>query len=432
MNFDDLFILVVLVIIVAVAFSFMRRQRSSTGSADTTSSTSGGQAGDVLTLTESQAGKMREDIRYIQTSTVADQVSILDELRETSPDYRQYCELVGTTMSDGGVVAPYSKREVAFYTVRCYRVENVNGREIETLVAHESSVDPFYFTDASSDTPVYIDIATFGANCLLVNSCNHIEGPGSDFTKALKANIKSGGGMGTATAAVARAMEPLRNLTIVPSRIIRNLLGWVYLPQPAYALAGAGAYGTWQVPAPADDSPLSRRIMQAHSGGGDRLGKIGGFGGGSLGHGSGFGGGFGGPSGGFPLDGFPGGLGEFLGGGSPSYNHGRPSDDNDAGDILLGIGLSALLNSLSSAAQHASQANTGGPQHQQPLQQKDQSFRGYRLVEDVIPLGYQVYCIGEIYRTGAQVHMGRSLSKEHTTYFFATKPEAELLSDLEG
>ncbi len=430
MSFDDLFILVVLIVIVVAVISFMRRQKSSTGSESTTTSTPSGQVGDTLTLTESQAGKMREDIRYIQTSTVADQVSILDELRETSPDYRQYCELVGTTMPKSGVIAPYSKREVAFYNVRCYRVENVNGREIETLVAHESSVDPFYFTDASSETPVYIDIATFGANCLLVNSCNHIEGPGSDFTKALKANIKSSGGMGTATAAVARAMEPLHNLTLVPSRVIRNLLGWIYLPQPAYALAGAGACGTWQMPVPSDDAPLSRRIMQAHGKGGGHLGNIGGFGSGNLGHGSGFGGGFGGPSGGFPLDGFPGGFGEFLGNATPSHNYGHSSNNSGAGDILLGIGLSALLNSLSSAAQHASQANTGGPQHQQP--QKDQSFRGYRLVEDVVPLNYQVYCIGEIYRNGTQVHMGRSLSKEHTTYFFATKPEAELLFDLEG
>ena len=98
MSFDDLFILVVLVIIVVAVISFTRRQKSSTGGESTTSSTPSGQVGDTLTLTESQAGKMREDIRYIQTSTVADQVSILDELRETSPDYRQYCELVGTTI----------------------------------------------------------------------------------------------------------------------------------------------------------------------------------------------------------------------------------------------------------------------------------------------------------------------------------------------
>ena len=40
---------------------------------------------------------MAEDIKAIKTGRVADQIEILDDLGKTSENYRQYCELVGTS-----------------------------------------------------------------------------------------------------------------------------------------------------------------------------------------------------------------------------------------------------------------------------------------------------------------------------------------------
>ena len=58
------------------------------------------------------------------------------------------------------------------------------------------------------------------------------------------------------------------------------------------------------------------------------------------------------------------------------------------------------------------------------------TFRGYRLVEDVVPLGSPIYCIGEIYHHGTDVYMGRSLAAKYPTSFFATRPETEVLASL--
>lgn len=63
-------------------------------------------------------------------------------------------------------------------------------------------------------------------------------------------------------------------------------------------------------------------------------------------------------------------------------------------------------------------------------QQPVNTFRGYRLVEDVVPLASPTYCIGEIYRSSDKVYMGRSLAEDYPTSYFATKAESELLADL--
>ena len=74
----------------------------------------------------------------------------------------------------------------------------------------------------------------------------------------------------------------------------------------------------------------------------------------------------------------------------------------------------------------SSSASTGG----RPNQSSNNGFLGYRLVEDIVPLNSPVYCIGEIYRQGTNVYMGRSTSEEYPTYYFATKPETEVIASL--
>ena len=82
--------------------------------------------------------------------------------------------------------------------------------------------------------------------------------------------------------------------------------------------------------------------------------------------------------------------------------------------MMLGQLLSSLGNS----------SDTG------PGRMPQDTFRGYRIVEDIVPLDYPIYSLGEIYISGNEVHMGRSLAKANPSSFFATKPEAEVLASL--
>ena len=119
-------------------------------------------------------------------------------------------------------------------------------------------------------------------------------------------------------------------------------------------------------------------------------------------------------------------LGGFLSGGysgmPPAFGggYGRgSSSSSDLGGVLLGMGLGALLTSVSSSAQTAT-----GPSLQQD------SFRGYRIIEDIVPLNSPVYCIGEIYKSGEQVYMGKSVAADYTTSFFAAKAETDVIASL--
>lgn len=122
----------------------------------------------------------------------------------------------------------------------------------------------------------------------------------------------------------------------------------------------------------------------------------------------------------------PGHLGNFMGPSHQPYVMGggftthRPPSSNSS-DILLGMSLGALLNSMANN-QQATQGYTTSTD----------TFRGYRLVENIVPLSSPIYCIGEIYRHGTDVYMSRSLAKDYPTSFFATKPEAEVLSAIGG
>lgn len=358
--------------------------------------------------------QMAEDIKTTKTSAVADAVSILDDLGSTSQNYRHYCELVGTSMASGGVTAPYSRRQVAYYDIKCYRIDSTyGGGQEETLVAHEHSIDPFFFTDQSSDTPIYVDLESFGDNTILVNSTNHIEGPNSDFAKAVQKNASATTGSGAAYAIVARAVTAGVNALCGAADALRQAL----TPRPAFqgalALAGGGSL-------PLDESPLASRLKLAGPGGPDP--RSSGRGSVNVQVGNGHVHVSYGPSH------MPEHLGDFMGGysspwvvgGGPGYN--RRRRDTDAAELILGMGLSALLNSMAATQQQVSQT-TGG---------SNDTFRGYRLVENIVPLGSPIYCIGEIYRHGTDVYMARSLAKDYPTSYFATKPEAEVLSVIES
>ncbi|MBO4365043.1 MAG: hypothetical protein J5804_01970, partial [Eggerthellaceae bacterium] len=223
MSLTEIFIVFIIVLVVALLIKGMSNGKKA--------NTEEGTATDKqpTTVVEGDRQQIIEDIKTTQTGRVADQVSILEDLDATSPGYRQFCELVGTTQASGGVTAPYSKRQVAYYDVRCYKVERANGRDVETLVAQERSIEPFYFTDASCDTKVHVALDTFGKNVILVNSMNHIEGPKSDFSKAITNRTASLSGTGA-------AMFMMGDTTRRLHAGLRNVWSWTVLA-PARAQA---------------------------------------------------------------------------------------------------------------------------------------------------------------------------------------------------
>jgi len=403
---DSFFMLIFLAIVLMTFFGIMRRARS----AKTTNTP-------TMAAAKPQAvakNQMAEDIKATKTSQVSDAVSILDDLGSTSSNYRHYCELVGKSMASGGVTAPYSRRQVAYYDIKCYRLDaTYGGGQQETLVAHEHSIDPFFFTDASCDTPIYVDIESFGNNVILVNSTNHVEGPNSDFAKAFQQNASSArSSTSGAYAMVAHTVARGANALLGALDGMRRAFGWRLNLQPAYALAGGGALvdrtddaRRRNVMFSDDDRPRSkgnrapqgRPQVSIHVGYGNRPPQ----------HLGDFMGGYGG--------------GPWVMGGGPGYGHYRPRN-TDASDVLLGMTLGTLLNSMTAAQQQAAQGYTNS----------QDTFRGYRLVENVVPLSSPIYCIGEIYRSGTDVYMSRSLAKDYPTSYFATKPESEVLSVIES
>ena len=408
---DTLFLFIVLVVLIVVFMRVFAKGKSGSSSSA------------AATQTEKQ--QLIDDIKTTRTSRVVDEVEILRDLSQTSSNFRQYCELVGTTMPDSDLVAPYSKKKVAYYDVRCYRIDNVNGNNQETLVAHETSVDPFYFTDNSCDTPIYVDLSTFGANTAIINSCNRVQGPDSEFAKSF--NKQTGAG-GTAYAMTEKRVTkedgPLASLK---ARLQRP----AYEAELAYAGAPAAARSmsrhTATVYRPATEQPSN--VMFAGRGGG-----FGGPGGGFGGPGGGFGGpGFGGGNLGSFLGG-PGNLGSMGGGMGGHHGHGNfggPSrgyygsggyGGSGMGTVMTGLLLGQLLSSLSTSAFEA---------HTSPVQRSPRdTFLGYRIIEDIVPLNYPVYSLGELYLVDDQVHVGRSLTESKPSSYFATKPEAEVLSSL--
>ena len=365
-----------------------------------------------------------EDIKMTQTTQTTDAVQILDDLGEASPGYRHYCELVGTSQTSGGVMAPYSKREVAYYDLRCYRIESREGRDVETLIAHEKSIDPFYFTDNSGEQRIHVDLDSFGSHVILVNSTNRVEGPNSDVSDALnQAMAKHGAGSSPRVSFSARALDAAEtgaNWLAGATEWTRRGLAqaaWkagqfgstFFGYQPAFAYAGAGF----------DASPVldTEKGSVKFMGGPDDSGPIGrkrgmGRGGFTVGFGS-----------------YPPGLDSFLGGalsggrmggyGGPFIYGGRGSSVTET---LLGVGLGMLLSGINTTAQTTS--------YQPATQAPRDSFRGYRIIEDVVPLGCPIYSLGEIYRTGTDVHIGKSVSASYPSSFFACKHEAEVIEHL--
>lgn len=355
------------------------------------------------------AQQVAEDIKMTQTSRVVDAVAVLEDLGKTQPGYRHYAELIGTAQPTSSVTAPYSQRGVAYYDLRAFRVERLGGRDVETLVAHEKSIEPFWFTDGSCDTRVYVDLDSFGDNIILVNSANRVEGPDSKFASAFgsAAGGGNGGGRGPRTAmAIIGSLRDRAAGLLATLRERARMPRLAPAPAPALALAAGTALPFQRTEA---FVPAAAVRHGARGGlafdwddfGGPGPGGPGGFG--DFGH-----------------------LGDFLGP-NPDMGHvGGPhggywgDGHSSTSDVLLGMGLGALVGQVVN--------NMGGNDDYQPQDQGQ--FRGYRIVEDVVPLNQPVYALGELYKNGPAVTIGRSVSQSYPSSFFATKPEAEIIAHL--
>ena len=387
-----------------------------------------------------------EDVKMTQTSRIVDAVQILDDLGSASPGYRHYCELVGQSQPTGGVIAPYSQREVAYYDLRCYRIEVRGGVDYETLVAHEHSIDPFYFRDASGDNRVYVDLDSFGKHVILVNSTNRVEGPNSDFSKkfssvigAAKQNSATGipGVMAAARSAIERGGNVMSGVRAGAQALFNGGM------QPAYAGAYAGRPAL-----PAGQAREFANVQFARGYGNPNMGGMGGqrppqygqrppqYGQPRPQYGKPRP-----PQGGYYTgSGFPPDLSVFLGPsagssylGGPYYHKNDPT--SAALETLVGMSLGALVGSLASATQPKPQprpqSSPYGTGYADPTSVSSvNGFRGYRIIEDVIPLNSPIYALGELYRNGPDVYIGRSVAPEYPSSYFATRPEAEVIAAL--
>ncbi|MBQ9068463.1 MAG: hypothetical protein IJ131_05270 [Eggerthellaceae bacterium] len=407
------------IFVAAVVVFIIQRIRKSSAKTNATAS--------QQTQKPANASQIVEDIKMTQTTSTTDAVNILDDLGAASPGYRHYCELVGTSQTSGGVVAPYSKREVAYYDLRCYRIESREGRDVETLIAHEKSIDPFYFTDPSGEQRIFVDLESFENHVILVNSTNRVEGANSEVSQALNnAMSQHGAGSSPRVSFSARALDAAQtgaNWLAGATEWTRRGLAQAALQaqglmqpfaglQPAFA--GAAVCGTDACSQRADSREKGTAMFSRPDDSGPIRMKRG-RGGFSVGFGS-----------------YPPGLDSFLGGalsgghmggyGGPYVWGGGRVGGSSVTETLLSVGLGMLLSSINTTKPQTGYA----PVNQPPRD----SFRGYRIIEDVVPLGSPIYGLGEIYRTGSDVHIGKSVSTSYPSSYFACKHEAEVIEHL--
>lgn len=335
------------------------------------------------------------EINYMQTSSIADAAGILAELDGLSTGTRHYVELKGKVGTETPQTTPYAKMQVAYYRSECHSVTEettvTNGRtstsQSDKKITEEHSHAPFYITDGSSQIPVYVDIESFGENVRLVSSCNRLEPPGSDWCR--QNGFGSDGSnpfqTGGSFAYSVRFDSPAR------SGLLPTAGGAAVLPRSGLLFAaprgarsgkpGGGSFG----------SP-SRGPRAGRPGGGPSRPS----------------GGFGGPR--------PGGSAGGFGARPHNPAPRRPAPrGNTGGSFLGGMMVGSMMNS--GRTSHGSHGSS--------------RLLGYRLIEEIVPIGQEVYLIGDLYRNGDKYYIGASADTTKPT-FFSCKSEEELARELKG
>ncbi len=136
------------------------------------------------------------EMQYMQTTTVADAVEIIDNMAGADPNYRHFVELKGILQSVEPVKAPFTEREVAYYRNQCYSVNeetqtekdsngNTRTRVVkkENEIANERSSVDIFLKDDSSEECVYVDLESFGGDADLQAGCDRFEEENSAWVK---------------------------------------------------------------------------------------------------------------------------------------------------------------------------------------------------------------------------------------------------------
>lgn len=136
------------------------------------------------------------EMQYLETTSIADAIDLYENMEAASPNYRHYVELKGVIHSEEPVMAPFSGRSVAYYRSRCYCVNeetrtvkdsngNVSTKVVkkEELISDEKCPARAYIKDQSSNTPVYIEVDSFGSDADLQSGCDRFESQDSAWAQ---------------------------------------------------------------------------------------------------------------------------------------------------------------------------------------------------------------------------------------------------------
>lgn len=128
------------------------------------------------------------EMQYMQTTPIAEAIELVEGMAAADPSYRHYVEIKGVIHSEEPVQAPFCGKQVAYYRNQCYSVNeetktekdssgNIHTKVVkkEDRISDEKSPVPTYIRDASSETPVYIDIESFGGDFDLQPGCDRFE-----------------------------------------------------------------------------------------------------------------------------------------------------------------------------------------------------------------------------------------------------------------
>lgn len=134
------------------------------------------------------------EMKFMQTTPIADAIELLDSMAAGDPSYRHYVELKGPLQSEEPVQAPFCGKQVAYYRNQCYSVHeetqtqrDSSGRtqtrmvKKEDRISDEKSPVQTFIKDASSQTPVYVDIESFGGDFDLQPGCDRFEAQNSPW-----------------------------------------------------------------------------------------------------------------------------------------------------------------------------------------------------------------------------------------------------------
>lgn len=127
------------------------------------------------------------EIKYMQTTPIADAIDLVETMSASDPTYRHYVELKGVAHCDSPVRAPLSGKEAVYFENKSYSVSEesvtvtrngrttVEHRKKENLISEEASSVPVYITDSSSSEKIYIDMDSFGEDLELQVGCDRFE-----------------------------------------------------------------------------------------------------------------------------------------------------------------------------------------------------------------------------------------------------------------